>query len=85
MKTEIVKIKVENKHSIYVDSYVGFSIYEVEISAEGRKNFRFENACEDGEWYTVSRWEREDGKIDKYTAILEEAKRNGLNNWLNNY
>ncbi|WP_423198014.1 hypothetical protein [Cupriavidus sp. H19C3] len=83
MKTEIVKIKVYNHDIIYPDAYTGFSIYEVEISAEGRKNFRFENACEDGEWYTVSRWEREDGKIDKYTSILEEAKTNGLNDWLN--
>ena len=83
MKTEIVKIKVNNTCNTYKDGYHGFSIYEVEISAEGRRNFRTQNAYEDGESYTVSRWEREDGKIDKYTSILEEAKTNGLNDWLN--
>ncbi len=83
MKTEIVKIKVDNSNNNHPNGYHGFSIYEVEISSEGRKNFRFQNGCEDGEFYTVSRWEREDGKIDKYTSILEEAKTNGLNVWLN--
>ena len=82
MNTQIVKIKI-NKTSCYAGCYAGFEIVDVEINTEGRKNFRFENACEDGEWYTVSRWEREDGNIDKYTAIFEEAKTNGLNDWLN--
>lgn len=41
MKTEIVKIKVDNSKINHPNGYHGFSIYEVEISSEGRKTSDF--------------------------------------------
>jgi len=77
MQTTKVKIKINLTHGS--SGYAGFEIREVTISTEGRKNFRNESACEDGEWYSVTRWDREDGGIDKYSEVLREAETNGLN------
>ncbi|MBY0292183.1 MAG: hypothetical protein K2W92_02710 [Alphaproteobacteria bacterium] len=77
MKTQSVKIKINKTFGN--SGYAGFEIIDVVINAEGRKNFRETSACEDGYWYTVSVWQRADGTVDKYSAILEEAKTNGLN------
>lgn len=77
MTTRKVNIKTNLRHGS--SGYGGFEIHSVVISTEGRINFREVNACEDGEWYTVTRWDREDGNIDKYSDIFEEAAINGLN------
>jgi len=77
MTNKTVKIKINLRHGI--SGYAGFEIHSVVISTEGRTNFRDVNACEDGEWYTVTRWDREDGKTDMYSDIYEEAATNGLN------
>jgi len=77
MNTKKVQIKINLTHGS--SGYAGFEICEVVISTEGRKNFRNESACEDGEWYSATRWDREDGRIDKYNEVLKEAETNGLN------
>jgi len=77
METRNVKIKINLTHG--TSGYAGFEIHQVVISTEGRVNFREVDACEDGEWYTVTRWERNDGNIDMYSDILQEAAMNGLN------
>jgi hypothetical protein len=77
MKTRTVKIKINLTHGS--TGYAGFEIHSVVISTDGRINFRDVNACEDGEWYTVTRWDREDGKTDMYSDIYEEAAINRLN------
>ena len=77
MNTTKVRIKIN--HTFGSSGYAGFEICEVTINTEGRKNFRNESACEDGEWYSVTRWDREDGGIDKYSEVLKEAETNGLN------
>lgn len=77
MNTQKVKIKINNTYGS--SGYAGFEICEVVISTEGRFNFRNQNACDDGEWYSVTRWDREDGTIDKYSDVLKEAEANGLN------
>jgi len=77
MKIETVKIKINLTWGS--SGYAGFEIHQVKINSEGRKNFHETSACEDGEWYTVTVWQREDGKVDKYADILKEAEANGLN------
>ena len=53
----------------------------VEISATcprcggPRGEVRTERACEDGQWYDVSRWENPCGHLDLYADVLREAGR----------
>lgn len=33
-----------------------------------------QRVCEDGEWYTVSRWENACGHADPYSTVIREAE-----------
>ena len=35
---------------------------------------KFRSFCEDGEWYGADVWTNECGHVDKYAAVLAEAK-----------
>jgi hypothetical protein len=35
------------------------------------------NFCEDGEWFSCDRWDNPCGHTDKYTDVLQEARRLG--------
>lgn len=39
-----------------------------------------ERFCEDGEWYSVSVWSNPCGHVDKYGAVIEEARNLELSN-----
>ncbi|WP_406168989.1 hypothetical protein [Streptomyces sp. NBC_00996] len=63
-------------------SYVGVTIRTVTVPAvcpvcggpRGVDSLRSEQLPEDGEWYTVSRWENPCGHVDLYADVLREAR-----------
>lgn len=38
-----------------------------------RGEVRWERYCEDGEWYSVNRWQNPCGHSDSYASVLREA------------
>lgn len=57
----------------------------INIDFENRKDLENYQHYEDGRYYNVSKWSRQDGKIDNYIDILGEALNNGLNPQLEAY
>ena len=78
-----INIRMKNmktrKVSIKINSNYDFEIYDVIITTQGRSNFQEQRFCEEGEWFTVTTWTRDDGKIDSYRSVFIEAQQNGLN------
>ena len=52
---------------------------EITLNWQGRGKVSSMRQHQDGEWYSVDTWERDDGSIDKYSEVITEAENNGLN------
>ncbi len=82
-KIEIIKV-VDRLQDSYQYYYGGFGRYPVPVRQikliwDGRTSPVLNRYHEDGEFYYVHNWARQDGNTESYDQVLDEAETNGLN------
>lgn len=82
--TKTVVVRNYEKERQHWGNGQGFvALEKITLDWTGRSEPRWHNECDYGDWYRVNTWNRDDGVIDYYEHVIEEAKQNGLNPHLN--